>query len=176
MESMGKRKSIKHMWLSSSAAFSISVACLLISIAFWSDLISIAGITAKESANHVVTTIQSWKESDHSKGQYNDLLITCGNGNTYEIRYMLYEERKNEFNSVLAVGAQASIYTGFHSNRVMEISVNGHTVFPFDTGYPALLKESIGYACLAVLLDLCGILLIIYGVIKMKKNKQRSLR
>ena len=175
METYKANRHPRHPEMSPSTAFSVAVLGMIISIAFWSGLISVVGIT-KDSANHAVTAIQSWKESSHSDGAHRDLLITCGDGHMYTIRYMLYEGLADEFRTAMAVGAEASIYTGPVFRDVMEISINGNLLFSFETGYQALLNEKIGYAGIAAVLDLCGIALIIYGVKRREQNSKRKTR
>lgn len=163
-------------WRKYAAEFSpwhlvLPIFSLLISIAFWIDFVNVAGITTKESAKQVVTTIKSWKESYHSEGDHCDLEIDCTDGNRYEIRFMLYEKRAEEIKSALTAGAEATIYTGLYINQIMEISVNGHVIIPFDAGYRALYNGGIGYASIAVMLEVIGIWLI---SVEIRKDKDAS--
>ena len=166
-----RRKVVKDMEVPPLIAIGVAVLSILVSLAFWLGIASIAEIHTRDDAKHINTTVLSWKESVSRTPRRKSMLITCSDGNMYEIRRELYRRCKDEVQSALSTGAEVTIFTGSILKDIFELSINGETVIPFEEGYKDLKVDYIGYAVLAAFLDITGISFMIYGIVGLKRNR-----
>lgn len=167
-----RRKAYYVMEVDPFVAIGVAVLCLLISIPFWLGFVSVARIHTREDAKHVNTTILSWRESVARTPRRKSMLIICSDGNMYEIRQDLYRNYRDEVQSTLSAGAEASIYTGLVFKDIIELGINGQTVIPFEEGYDALRIDRASSAVLAAFLDISGLALLIYGIVGVIKERE----